>query len=91
MTILTYADKGTFGKINAYVSLSSAVRDSERDYDKIISKLEKDDFELLIRAKYNGAWVNLMGQGQRGRFVLCAWQSGILMILRYSKWMDNST
>ena len=37
-------------KINAYVALSSE-EVTQKDYDKIISKLENDDFELLIRAK----------------------------------------
>ena len=58
-------------KINAYVAMSSADV-TEKEYDKMVSKLEKDNFELLIHAKYNGALVNLMGQdkGTNSYYVL---------------------
>ena len=58
-------------KINAYVALGSGDV-TKNEYEKMVSKLEKDDFELLIHAKYNGALVHLMGkdEGKDSYYVL---------------------
>jgi hypothetical protein len=53
-------------KINAYVSSSGSEEVTLKDYDKMISNLEKDNFEILIRAKYSGAHVSMMGQDKGG-------------------------
>jgi len=76
-------------KINAYVALSSE-EVTQKDYDKIISKLEKDDFELLIRAKYNGAWVNLMGQdkGNDAHYVLAVRDTNDFALLEMDGQLD---
>jgi hypothetical protein len=50
-------------KINVYIAEgnSSVTRDS---YTKMIRDLERDDFESLIIAKYEGTSIDLMSQGE---------------------------
>jgi uncharacterized protein DUF4252 len=76
-------------KINAYVALSGEDVTQKR-YDKMISKLEKDDFDVLIRAKYNGAWVNLMAQsnGKNSYYVLAVRDSGDFALLEMDGQLD---
>ncbi len=76
-------------KINAYVALSSADV-TQKEYDKMISKLEKDDFELLIHAKYNGALVNLMAQdnGKDSYYVLAVRDTNDFALLEMDGQLD---
>jgi len=76
-------------KINAYVTLSSGDV-TQKGYDKMISRLEKDNFELLIRAKYNGAWVNLMGndKGNDSYYVLAVRDTDDFALLEMDGQLD---
>lgn len=76
-------------KINAYVALSS-VDVTKKEYDKMVSRLEKDDFELLIQAKYNGALVHLMGQdkGKDSYYVLVVRDTNDFALLEMDGQLD---
>ena len=76
-------------KINAYVAMSSADV-TKKEYDKMITKLEKDKFELLIHAKYNGALIHLMGQdkGKDSYYVLAVRDENDFALLEMDGQLD---
>jgi len=76
-------------KINAYVGVGSE-EVTQKSYDKMISMLEKDDFELLIHAKYNGALVNLMAQdnGNDSYYVLAVRDADDFALLEMDGQLD---
>ena len=78
-------------KINAYVS--EGANDVEKQgFSEMMSQLEADGFELLIKAKYDSALVNFMGKdaGRDSYFVLGVHDEEDFALLEMDGAMDLS-